>query len=498
MSIRYSRPVLLCGVLLAVSLGSVRTVEARKKRVVVLPFSGPGGTRARSGVIKGLKKKAIILPLKKYTRTAKRLGVSAGSSSGMVATCSKVKCDAVIKGKVKRKRRRYSVTVSVFSGGTGKLIGRRAGRARGARRTARVGVSLGRKSLALVRKGGFKRGGAKPAGRSWEEEEDSYAPEPKEPAVAAAEPSTEPEPASEPEEADTSDIPVFKPEKRRAGQASDAEEEESSEDDEDADISRRGSAGAYAGLFDLSVGLGVASRSTELVGQDPSTAPNKYEGGMYWELTVRGDIYPMVPFVRGFARNFGLGVGYCRHLSISTKPKDSDESVSTTSTELLLDLRYRWVFSQRPTSPLVSIFAGYGMRDFDLGENDTLRSFNYRFFRVGVEGAVPITTPLVAITAGFDARPLLAAGPETVDSYGDRSGGFAWSVRGGLSGKLDFGVFYFFNFEYLSLSTEFSGLDPSMVRDDPAQPDYEPRDRADPSSGSDRFIRLWVGGGYAM
>jgi len=90
-------------------------------------------------------------------------------------------------------------------------------------------------------------------------------------------------------------------------------------------------------------------------------------------------------------------------------------------------------------------------------------------------------------------RPLMAVGQEAVDAFGSKTGGLGFAGRAGVSGIYRLGtggVTYFASFEYLSFSTDFAGLAQGIAKR-PGLPD-----RFDASSGSDRFIRLWVGGGY--
>jgi len=456
-------PILLLGLVLA-STAAPRLASAKKKRVVVLPFSGPLGAAARRGVIGGLKRKVTLVSPAKFQSAAG--GVEAEESEGMVTACSKAKCDAVVKGTVTRARRRYKVVVTVFNGGTGVAIGRRAATVT-KRRVARAGTAIGRGCLRLVAKGKYSRA----------------APPPPTPPTPPPPPPPPPTPVAQ---RDTSDIPVFK------------NTREKGDDDDDDDRVRKGS-GDRPGrdsLVDLSVGMGLAFRRYVLEGTDANVEPDKYEGGMYPEFTIRADIYPMAPFVRGLASGVGVGVTYTRHLSITTKPKDTpDESVDTTSQELLADLKWRWVILDSPTSPSVIVGAGFGMRDFTLAQNTILTSFNYQFLRFGLDGVVPLFTPLVAVTVGFDVRPLLTVGEEAVSAFGSKTGGLGFSVRGGLSGIYRLGtggVIYFVNFEYLRFTTDFEGLAAGSFTNRTGFPD-----RQDASSGADRFIRLWLGAGYS-
>jgi hypothetical protein len=449
--------------------GAPNEAQARKKRVVILPFSGPGGGKARRGLIAGIKRRVRLVPLKRYRRAG-----GSGDPDSIAQACSKARCDAVVKGSVKKRRRRYSITVSVFNGGDGTRIGSRAAKVRGRRRITRAGRAIGRRCVRLVRKGRFKR-----------------RPRPKpEPVAAAPEPAPEPAPTPT-AKSDTSDIPVYKASTRGR------EEDDEDEDDEDAGVRKRSKGGTRgtASIFDVSVGMGLAFRTLVLDAVDATdtTPPNKYDGGMYPEITAQVEVYPLVPFMKGFATGFGVSAAFSHHLSISTKPRNNaDQEVDTTSWHLLLDARYRWIITDSETSPVVSLLGGFGMRNFNLSQNTVLTSFNYKFIHVGLEGKVPIMTKLIAVTAGFDIRPLMGVGQEAVNAFGSRDGGFAWSVRGGVAGRHDLGIFYFLNFEYLTHSIAFKGLEFDGQSKRNGYPD-----RLKPTSGSDRFIRIWVGGGYA-
>lgn len=459
-------PILLLGLVMLVGTAVPRLAAAKKKRVVVLPFSGPLGSAARRGVLAGLKRKVIVISPKKFSNTADDLGADEETPEGLVGTCSKIRCDAVIKGSVRAaKRRRYKVVVTVYNGGTGTAIGRRAATVRGKGKVARAGTAIGRGCLRLVAKGRF--------------------------AKAAPAPPPPPPPPTPVAKRDTSDIPVFKPTRRKGTD---------DDDDDDGRVSKSAAAGGSRdSLVDLSVSMGMAFRRYVLEGTDPLIVPNKYEGGMYPEFTIRADIFPLTPFIRGIGGGLGIGVAYTRHLTISTKPRDNaDSTVDTSSQELFLDLKWRWGILARPTSPWVTVVGGFGMRDFSLGQNKILTSFNYRFLRVGLDGGFPLWTPLAALTVGFDVRPLLGIGEEAVQAFGSKTGGLGFSGRVGLSGIYRLstgGVTYFVNFEYLRFTAEFTGL--AAAEGGP----YDNRDgfpdRQDASSGTDRFIRLWVGAGYS-
>ncbi len=477
--------ILFSGLLIVFNVCWPQPVVAQKKKVVVLPFSGPSAATARGGLVKALQRKANPISPVTYTNTGNQLGVDPSAASSMVAICSKLKCDAVIQGAVSRKGRRFTITVTVYDGGTGEVIGVKATTARGARRVVRSGKALGTECTALVQKGKYVRQKAAP-----------------QPAPHAARPRIPPLPTTPPpspaaRKADISDIPQYKPLASKTESAPDkkAITEEKKESEEEG-IDQRTRKKSLSGLFDVSVGIGLASRRYVLAVAAPTpTSPkdSSYEGSVYSEITFHADLYPLVPFIGNFFRNIGFGASYSRHLSNSSwKPNQTDLTIDTTSQELLLDIQYRWTILKKATSPVVSVLAGWGLRDFTLGQNDVLASLKYRFFRFGAEAIVPLGTPLMALFAGGDARPLIFVGQEAVYAWGSKNGGFGYSFRGGVRGRHSSGFFFLVTAEYLSFRTSFDGFDPS----DMPRPGFP--DRTEGTKGSDRFIRMWGGAGYAL
>lgn len=406
-----------------------------QKKVVVFNFAGRGGAKARRGVIRAMAQQVTFERVDNFLAEGDMAGVNPVRGKGLVTTCTRTKVDAVVKGKViRRGRGRFTVTVSVVNGGTGERLGRRAATVKGTRHIMRAGAAIGKMLLPLLKEA--EHAAIKPVVRA-------------------------PRPA-----------PVVKPRPRKK--------------------KKKKKGFSLKGLFDVSASIGISLRSYKLEGADP-TLDRAYEGGVYPEFTLRLDLFPAAPFMDNFVRNIGLGVSYTRHLSVSTKmtTKQGEVEVDTGSQELLLDLIVRWPIFKKATSPVILGHAGWGFRHFSLGENYILPTLKYSFVRFGLGGRVPLTTPLIALEAGFDLRPLIAVGQEAIDAFGQKEGGFSWSVRGGLSGRTSLGLFYGATFEYLRFTTDFggrydiTGSAPPLVR-------------KDPTSGSDGFIRLWLTVGYGL
>ena len=461
---------ILCALVAVVSVGWSNPAAAKKK-VVVKAFSGRGGGTARASFVRAIRRRVRLISARKFSSTASNLGVESGPG-GYADTCSKLRCSAVVVGKVTKRRRRYTVVVTVYNGKNGRAIGRRATKVRGARRLRRAGAALARACLRLIRKGSYRRG------RKPKPEPDP----PPEPPPKVEDPLGGPDDNNDRDKDDRD-----KDDRDRDKDDDDRDDD----DDDDGRLTKSARRGKNAGLLEVSASIGLAMRGYELSGSD-ATKNSKYEGGMYPEFRVQARFFPLVLALKNFARYIGLGVSYSRHLSISTKlPTAASNDVSTSSQELLIDAIVKFPFNKKATSPVVAGVVGWGMRDFTLGKNRVLTSFNYRYIRFGLEGTVPFGNPLIAGHLAFDLRPLLAIGQEAIDSFGSKTGGLAWALRAGVTGRHKSGVTYFLTFEYLKIGTEFAGVDQNDVRVDTP-------DRAEVTSGSDSFIRVWVGTGYAM
>ena len=421
--------------------------SSRKTRVAILQFSGPGGEAIRRALVARIKRRAEVVSADSYEQAANAAGVNGQDPEGIAVVCRSLRCAAIITGKVQKRRRRLTLTVTMYDAASGRILAERRARGRRIRRLLRATRTLARRLVRRLRS--------------------ARVPEPL---------PTPPQPAT-PSWVDGKDS-----ENPLASRANVAVVTKSAEE-----TSARGG----PSWIDLSAALGIASRSYELSGSDPAQN-SEYDGGVFPEFILGVKAFPLALWYDNALRNLGVGITYSRHLKVSTKLPPEDAKVDTSSQELLLDLRFRAVpFDLGEWSPRVAVFGGWGFRQFKLGANRVLSTFNYGFIRLGGSVAVPLSTPLIGISLGFDIRPLLSVGQEAIDTYGERKGGIGWSFAAGLSGEHPLGLFYFANVQLMGFSADFAGIAE-------ATPTEETPVRAEPTSGSDRFVRFWLGAGYAF
>jgi hypothetical protein len=473
-------------VVIVALLISVGAPAAARKRVVVFPFIGPSASVARGNVTRALRRLVRLVPFSRYRQVAERLKLEFDSPEGISQSCAEIRCGAVVAARIRRRGSvRYVLTLTVV-GGDGKVVGSVRGGGRGRRGLARAARGLARKARRLIRRAGAPPA-APAAGTEPTEPQDSAG-------VTFVDPDAPPPRRAPPSPADEADglgpedgveVPPLRPRRRRRRRARKRPAEEPSR----------------KGIFDISAGAGLATRSFVL--SSPNGSNRSYSPGAYSEFTIAAEFYPLALVLDGFARNIGLAASYSHHILVATTLPPNrnqttscifDEDVSTSSQQLTTDLKLRWPL-ELPWSPILMAVAGFGMRDFNLGRNNVLPSFNYKFLRFGISGQVDLGTRWIALRAGGDVRPLLRAGQEAVDALGERSGGIGWGVHAGLLGQVVAGLFYFATFEYTGYAMNFKGLPFEFVRD--CYPDVEEVD-GQTYSGSDTFLRFWAGLGYSL
>ena len=122
-------------------IGCVAEADARRRRrrrrkrarpsgpeVVLLSVAGAQARRAYRGLYRGLRRRVRLVGRRKFFRAVKKLGVDPTSKGGLAAACDKAGCKFVVRGVVKRaRRRRYELTISVTHAATGSSVGLTSG-----------------------------------------------------------------------------------------------------------------------------------------------------------------------------------------------------------------------------------------------------------------------------------------------------------------------------------------------------------------------------------
>lgn len=99
--------------------------EAGRKRVVVLDFEGPKAEKFHDEVVKVVKKQATVIPSEKWSSTADDLGADKITDGNVKKVAKKLKLDAVITGKIEKRRDKYIIQLKLRNGKTGAIAGQR-------------------------------------------------------------------------------------------------------------------------------------------------------------------------------------------------------------------------------------------------------------------------------------------------------------------------------------------------------------------------------------
>jgi len=110
--------VVLCAV-----FGAGGVAEAGRKRVVVLDFEGPKGGAFHDELVKLIKKTHTVVPTDKWNGAAEELDASAVSEKNIKKVAKKLKIDAVVEGKIEKRRDEFIIRLKLHEGRSGELVG---------------------------------------------------------------------------------------------------------------------------------------------------------------------------------------------------------------------------------------------------------------------------------------------------------------------------------------------------------------------------------------
>ena len=114
---------------LAILVGSVPASQASAKtpRIVVLGFSGPGGSTARTQVVRALRGRADFATKADADRVLDRQGLKASSAAGRATLATELDVDYVFWGRVKGKGKSARTEIRVAGRSGDALTGYEAG-----------------------------------------------------------------------------------------------------------------------------------------------------------------------------------------------------------------------------------------------------------------------------------------------------------------------------------------------------------------------------------
>jgi hypothetical protein len=108
-------------VVLAVVAGAAGVADAGKKRVVVLDFEGPKSAKFHDELVKLIKKTHTVISTDKWNGTAEEMDAADISDKNVKKVAKKLKVDAVVEGKIEKRRDEYIIRLKLRSGVSGAI-----------------------------------------------------------------------------------------------------------------------------------------------------------------------------------------------------------------------------------------------------------------------------------------------------------------------------------------------------------------------------------------
>lgn len=378
------------------------TAEAPTGSAVVLTFGGRGGAAARTQVVRGLNGVVELAPRADANAAARTLQADLDQTEGRAAVAVELGVDLVVFGRVQGRGAAAQTEIIVESSAGEELQRRQSGGPNGRANRARIqsdAAEMVSSSLALLQR---------------REEE----------AVAAA-------------------AAVAEAERLAAEEARLAEESAAQEAAETAADTER-SPTPRAAIF-----LGLGMRNRDFVASQGGVEGAFYDVGMYAQLSIRADSFPLGASSSTAARGVYTRFEYATALGLETE--STAGTLSSSAYQLGIHAGYLYPFQNGKVGALV----GYAMTRFNPGGDPFVPASKYQAIRFAPAGSIDIVGELLAIDVEYGIRALLGVGE--LDAYGADTSGLGIDFVMRLHGAADFGLAYAMQFSWERYMVDYSG-----------------------------------------
>jgi hypothetical protein len=96
-----------------------------RKRVVVLELEGPKAEKFHDDLVKLIKKTHTVIPIDKWNGTAEELDAASPNDKNIKKVARKLKIDAIVQGKIEKRRDEYIIQLKLRAGKSGAVVGNR-------------------------------------------------------------------------------------------------------------------------------------------------------------------------------------------------------------------------------------------------------------------------------------------------------------------------------------------------------------------------------------
>jgi len=409
---------------LLVGVAWVPSAAAKPKTVAMTPIEGDPNGDMGDHVAEALDGAELsLLAPKVVTRAIDKLGYDGELTEKQAKkVATELEADAIIQAKLDRDGKHKVLKFKLFVGGK---------KVRGFTVTFNNAKSDAFKSK--LRDKMIERIAGDSGDKGGDEDDDGAKKKKKKKVLAAAEDDEDPD----------GDSKKKKKKKKVAAADDDEEADPDADEEEDIDAAVRRVSPHTANTVAVRVDLGVSVQNRTLRFTSRNNfpeAPKTYKNAPVPGARIEGELYPFA-FInpKGIAGILGFAGEYDKTLSLTLRTTaEANVPVKATQQHWSLGLRLRIPFGSKPTSPTVTLGAGYGRRTFKTDRSDLMDpasldvpDTSYTLIDPGLTFRIPII-PQLALTLGGKALIITDAGPiQQPESYG-RAKVFGGSGQAGL------------------------------------------------------------------
>lgn len=377
---------------------------AQEVHVAIVGIRGKGGgATAVQGLQTALQKlKGITFEnTRNFLAEAEQRGVAdrvEREPKAMSQVARALDVDAVVSGALEESKRSKGkvLTLSVYNGGDGKLLGEEVVEVPGGKLAAKTYTQAARAIEPYLRMGDHKPGPGALA---------------EAPAIRTAPVAT----VTEPIESDDG--------------SADAADDDGPDDALRGDFLRIQAGPVFRKRtfrYKTAVPPADADPQTEYVLPDGISYDSSFAPGLGLSL----ELYPLALSLKGPVTGLGLTFGFEQVFLTSKQTITRDEtagqaaadaeskgSAELDTTERVVDvgLRYRYAFGRFGVAPEITASFGMAWSTFELEKNDEYRGTNYRYTHLGLGGRLPFGTPLAAAELELRYLPTADTGASTAE-----------------------------------------------------------------------------------
>ncbi|MBL9017500.1 MAG: hypothetical protein JNL83_25145 [Myxococcales bacterium] len=488
-----------------------------KKRIVVLELEGPKAEKFHADLVKLLKKSHTVIPVDKWNGTAEELDAVSSSAQNIKKVAKKLKIDAIVSGKVQKRRDEYILQLRLRSGKSGAPVGNSIEvKSEEARLDGTASSDLKDELIPAIdgvgsirdsggddeaeeeekpaKKGSSKKKDAdeeeaeeeKPAKKGFsrkkdgDEDEAAFKKNPKKDEDEEEEsPLPKPKKAAKADDEDSEDEEKPKKKKKVAKRDDGEEDEDGIEESSDEDGMEPSEAlrpGERA--VDATLGLSFnARRMSFTYSSDLGNTPKPYKGVPVAGVLLDATIYPLAigHKRKDMLKNLGVTVMYDKVIKINSKQGDV----------VLPTSQSHWAFGAVFRYPLGKATVGaslrYGRQAFTIGSNGNVISempnVNYTILDPGLFLRYEVT-PKITLNANLGYMAFLGTGAiQKNDAYGAATvTGFEGELGGDYSLTKNIFVRAAFRFQTIGFKFKGTGTMSTMRDTDMEQDVFGARD----------------------